>query len=261
MRFSVITVTRNSAPVLPRALASLRQQTLKDFEWVVVDGASEDDTVAIAKAFEVAPLQLVSERDSGIYDAMNKAVHLARGEYLYFLNSDDRLAGPRVLEQASRQIDEAGRPDLLVGRVRYVGVEPTVLRDFSHITVNNLLFDSLCHQATFARRELFTRFGVFDTGFRFAADLDWFARVMRGGARLAFSTLTIANFSADGAHVRAEDVTRAERALVLRRHTKPLERLWTKSLAWTRYKGRRLVGLQAKGRLMRIDIAADADFE
>ena len=118
MRFSVITVTRNSEAVLARAMASLQEQTFADFEWIVVDGASQDGTVAVARRFAAAPLQLVSESDSGIYDAMNKGVRLARGEYLYFLNSDDTLADPAVLERANEAIEATRQPELLIGRPR-----------------------------------------------------------------------------------------------------------------------------------------------
>lgn len=253
MRFSVITVTRNSEAVLPRAMASLAQQTFADYEWIVVDGASEDGTVAIAKPFDAAPLQLVSERDGGIYDAMNKGIRLARGDYLYFLNSDDRLASATVLERASQAIREAGEPDLLVGQVRSVGPATIVLRDYSHITPQNLLFSSLCHQAAFVHRNLFARHGIFDTVYTLAADFDWFARVFRGGARVVFAPLVIANFSANGAHVRAAEVTRSETLRIRRAHARLLERVLAHGLAWVKHKARRLVGLPARGRLARIE--------
>ena len=253
MRFSVITVTRNSEAVLARAMASLQEQTFADFEWIVVDGASQDGTVAVARRFAAAPLQLVSESDSGIYDAMNKGVRLARGEYLYFLNSDDTLADPAVLERANEAIEATGQPELLIGRVRAVGARQTLLRDYSHINARNLLFDSLCHQATFARRDTFDRFGLFDTRYRLAADFDWFARVLRGGAVAAFTSLTIADFSTQGAHAKAADITRAETRRIRRAHAGRLERAWSYALAWTRHKGRRVLGLQAKGRLALIE--------
>ena len=253
MRFSVITVTRNSEAVLARAMASLQRQSFADYEWIVIDGASQDDTVAVAKRFDAAPLQLVSESDSGIYDAMNKGVRRARGEYLYFLNSDDTLADPAVLERADKAIEAARQPELLIGRVRAVGLRQTWLRDYSHINARNLLFDSLCHQAAFARRDTFARYGMFDARYRLAADFDWFARVLRGGAVAAFTSLTIADFSAQGAHAQAADTTRTETRCIRRAHAGLLERAWSYALAWTRHKGRRVLGLQAKGRLALIE--------
>lgn len=253
IRVSVITVTRNSEAVLPQAMASLARQTFRGFEWIVIDGASQDSTVELAKRFRGAPVQIVSEADTGIYDAMNKGVKLARGEYLYFLNSDDRFAGPDVLARTIETIDSARSPDLLIGRVRAVGRHHTVLRDYSHIRASNLLFHSLCHQATFARLDLFTRFGAFDLQYKIAADFDWFARVLRGGASTAFTSLVVANFSKEGTHVRLHHITRAETLRIQRAHTGRAERAWCGSMAWIGHKGRRVMGLQARGCLDRVE--------
>lgn len=248
MKFSVITVCFNSAAVLPRAMQSLQAQTCTDYEWVVVDGASHDATMDIVRSFSGAPVNALSEPDGGIYDAMNKAVARARGDYLYFLNSDDALAAPDVLAQAARAIDAAGQPGLLVGRVRFVAASGSSLRSYAHIAPHTVLFDSLCHQAVFARRSLFERFGGFDTAYRLAADFDWLARVVRARVPVAHSELIVADFSAGGAHAQAAAVTMREVLAIRQRQTRPLERTLTHALSWLRHKSRRLVGLPAQGR-------------
>ncbi len=248
MKFSVITVCRNSAAVLPRAMSSLAAQTCADYEWIVVDGASTDATAELARGFTAAPAQCISEPDQGIYDAMNKGVAAARGDYVYFLNSDDALADDQVLQRAADAIGSAYEPDLLVGRVVFAGPSGEVLRDYAHLTRHNIVFDSLCHQAVFAHRSLFKRFGGFDLQYRLAADFDWLVRVLRGGGRAHFIAATVARFSTGGAHAQAAASTRAECLRIRRAHTSAFERGWTHALAWLRHKSRRLLGLPARGR-------------
>lgn len=249
MRFSVVTVCRDAAHVLPRAMASLAAQTCSDGEWVVIDGASGDGTAELARGFTRLPLQCLSEPDGGIYEAMNKAVALARGDYLYFLNADDRLADAWVLERVHAALDAQRQPDLLVGRVLFASGHGRQLRDYAHLTPRNIVYDSLCHQAVFARRDLFERFGGFDTGYRLAADFDWLVRVVRGGARVHGLALTVAEFAAGGAHQRALQATQREMLRIRRAHVAPGERVWTHALNWLRHSSRRALGLPAAGRL------------
>src|SRR5690242_17431099 len=98
MKFSIITVCFNSENVLPKAMASLAIQNYKDYEWVVIDGASTDGTLKVAQSFSAAPSVIVSEKDNGIYDAMNKGVAKAQGDYIFFLNSDDAFHDENVLQ-------------------------------------------------------------------------------------------------------------------------------------------------------------------
>ncbi|MFA6262608.1 MAG: glycosyltransferase family 2 protein [Bacteroidia bacterium] len=250
MKFSVVTVCFNSAAVLPHALQSLQAQTFGDYEWVVVDGGSRDATMDLVRGFTAAPLNALSEPDAGIYDAMNKAIGRARGDYLYFLNSDDALAGPLVLAEAAQAIDAAGQPGLLVGRVNFVGPQGSALRSYAHIGPHTVLFDSLCHQAVFAQRALFDgdRFGRFDTGYRLAADFDWLARAIRARVPVAHTGLVVADFSAGGAHQQALETTRREMMAIRQRQTQPLERALTHAWSWLKHKSRRLAGLPAQGR-------------
>lgn len=245
---SVLTVCRNSVRVLPRAMASLSAQTYGGFEWVVVDGASSDGTPAVASRFKRAPLNLSSESDDGIYPAMNKAVARSRGEYLYFLNSDDQLHAPEVLGQVAGLIAAHGRPDLLIGRVVMVAPGKRLLRRFDHLGPRTMLYDSLCHQAVFARGALFERHGGFDTSLRLAADFDWLARVMRAGARVHFADLLVADFHLGGAHDRDRERTHAENLFVRQRHAAWPERVAVHAWTWGRHKARRLLGRPARGR-------------
>ena len=97
MKFTVITVCRNSEKVLARALSSLRQQIYRDREWVVIDGLSSDATLEIVRSYSEGIGALISESDRGIYDAMNKGLRVAKGDIIFFLNSDDAFHDESVL--------------------------------------------------------------------------------------------------------------------------------------------------------------------
>ncbi len=111
---SIITITFNAAGTLPITLKSIAEQTFADFEHLVVDGASTDDTILIARRMGRPGVRIVSEPDKGLYDAMNKGLRLARGTYVLFLNSGDRFHAPDTLEAYARAIGNM-MPDIIYG--------------------------------------------------------------------------------------------------------------------------------------------------
>jgi glycosyltransferase involved in cell wall biosynthesis len=223
-RFSIITVCFNALAVLPETLASLRAQSCTDYEWVVVDGASSDGSVDWLAA--QAPDVLLSEKDGGIYDAMNKAVGLARGDWLFFLNAGDALADTGTLSAVAVAIEACGHADVVYGDVLYVGQRGQRRHRFHWLTRRRLLFGDLCHQAAFVRRSLFQRIGLFDLGLRYNADFDWLLRVFRSGAGLLYAPRDIARFHDAGAHVLAGTRHADERNAVRARYLPmPLWRL------------------------------------
>jgi putative colanic acid biosynthesis glycosyltransferase len=150
---SVITVVRNGAATISRTLESVRSQREVDVEHVIVDGASSDSTVQIIKAYQRDRLRWISEPDQGIYDAMNKGVSLARGEWLLFLGADDVMADEDVLADIFQKRELLGY-DLVCGRSRYQGGRECVPRLDWHTQV----FNTIHHQAAFYRRRLFNDF-------------------------------------------------------------------------------------------------------
>ncbi len=199
-RFSVITVCRNAQALIGPSGLSLRGQTCGDYEWLVVDGASTDATLQVVAALAVPSVRVRSEPDQGIYDAMNKAVSLARGDWIYFLNAGDTFADSGVLaDVAAAQAHDPGA-ELVFGDMVYIGPEGEQLRRFKHVSGSTLIFESLNHQATFARRALFERHGTFNLAFRTSADYDWFLRVFRAGTGTRYLPRVIARFLTGGAH-------------------------------------------------------------
>jgi glycosyltransferase involved in cell wall biosynthesis len=179
-KLSIITVCFNAAPLIQKTLFSALHQTFQDFELVIIDGGSEDNTLELLQPFQSKIGQLVSEKDNGIYDAMNKGVCLAKGEWVYFLNAGDAFFDDLVLEKVFIEINMA-MPDFLYAKVQtlneptgidYVAGEAVTLKDFWHKY-------PICHQATFAKREIFNQIGIFNTNYQLISDTEWFIRLFK----------------------------------------------------------------------------------
>ncbi|MDY0260221.1 MAG: glycosyltransferase family 2 protein [Desulfovibrio sp.] len=177
--FTIITATYNAADTLPRLLDSLAGQTSSDFELIIQDGASTDDTVAIAESYrgKLPALSLASEPDSGIYDAWNKALARVQGEWVLFLGADDELAGATVLEQCHLFLSSLPETSLYAGGgVDLVGRDDAVVAHVPYIPAGaeNLMRGGMPfpHPGLWHRRTLFTT-RSFDTSLRIAADYDF----------------------------------------------------------------------------------------
>lgn len=182
-RISIITACLDSGRHIAQTLASVREQVGVDCEHVVADGGSTDDTLALVEAGLRPGGRCVSGPDTGIADAMNKGLALASGEWLLFLQSDDYLAGPTVLAEASRHfrddVDICGFPVLFGDEAGAQRMRPRGANWWLNLKTG------LNHQGTFIRRGLFEQLGGYDTSFRIAMDYEWFLRAYRAGARFA----------------------------------------------------------------------------
>ncbi|MBQ5456460.1 MAG: glycosyltransferase, partial [Prevotella sp.] len=119
MKLSIITINRNNATGLEKTMRSVAAQTVKEFEYIVIDGASTDGSVEAIKRVEaqLAHLKWVSEPDTGIYNAMNKGLRMASGDYIQILNSGDCLAADDVTERMLAALEKAGCPTILYGNM------------------------------------------------------------------------------------------------------------------------------------------------
>ena len=167
--FSIIIPVYNSAASLPATIDSLAKQTFKDFEIVFVDGASKDNTMQIinelkkaSNDFHVNPL---SEPDKGIYDAMNKGIDLAKGEWVYFMGSDDTLYSTDVLDSVCKEIKKEP-VDLIYGNVIGEGSR----KHYVHDSMSNIMSFGIHHQGIFYRRSIFEFTGKYEGFFKVSAD-------------------------------------------------------------------------------------------
>ena len=138
--FSIITITFNAANELPATLESVKCQTVTDYEHLIIDGASTDDTVEVAKRARIASMRIVSEPDKGLYDAMNKGMRLATGKYLIFLNAGDAFHSATSLQEIKHSIDLYGFPDVVYGQTQIVNARREFV-SMRHLTAPEHLSD------------------------------------------------------------------------------------------------------------------------
>lgn len=220
--FSIITVVYNAAKLIEGTGRSLRDQAFTDYEWLVIDGASRDDTLARARALQVPNTRIHSEPDRGIYDAMNKGIAQARGQWLYFLNAGDSYVDPGVLGDVACFLSRHPDTRLVHGNIRHLEEERIYTERTAYVNRWLLLFEDLNHQSVFAHRSLFESIGSFNLGFRTSADYDWLIRAFRSGAKVRFFERTIANFLDGGMHAMDPGALARERRQLRTQYAGPV---------------------------------------
>lgn len=196
MFFSIITSTLNASAEIGTLADSIISQSFQDYEWLIADGGSVDHTIDIVKKFDCAKI-VANCPDSGIYNAWNKALHVAEGHWILFLGADDRLADSESLADAfevlSHLPDHIGfvhgkviSGDVIIGR-------PLV--DPRHEMAKNM---AICHQATFHRREMFKAIGGYDEQFKIAGDYEYVLRAIQGAFEFVFIDRLIAEMGQNG---------------------------------------------------------------
>lgn len=209
-KISVITVCFNALPALKRTVESVRAQSRRDVELIVVDGGSTDGTARYL-ADSGAADAFVSEPDGGIYDAMNKGVRMARGEWVIFMNAADTFATPDALSKLMAAAGE--ETDVVYGAVirqepdgseRLVGAgEPR--------SAHRMFY---CHQSALARREWLLRF-PFDTRHRMSADFKQVKQMLAAGARFRRTDAAVARFDTGGISTRRRSAGLADNMRVV----------------------------------------------
>jgi glycosyltransferase involved in cell wall biosynthesis len=192
---SIIIPTRQAERTLRVALGTVLGQSFTGLEVLVMDSVSTDGTLAIARGTNDPRVRIFSEPDKGVYDAMNKGIRAARGEFVYFLGSDDWLQDERVLEDvfSTKDIDQF---DVLYGNVVSTSFKGAYDGVF---TYEKLLRRNVSHQACFYRRSLFARLGDYSLRYRAYADWEYNIRCFGNeSVRLHYIDRIIAGFGADG---------------------------------------------------------------
>ena len=223
MKLSIITINRNNAQGLTKTMQSVVEQTEKEIEYIVVDGASTDESVDVIKRFaEQQPIRWVSERDKGIYNAMNKGIGMAQGDYVMILNSGDYLASPSIVEQMNRAIDDKGNPDILYGNMLKIWPDGRTKRD-RQLRDTFSLFDfyhgTLNPDGTYIRRSLFEQYGPFDEELKICSDWAWMLKTVgMGGVKPKHVDIDALYFDMTGVSEggeRCQQTIRNERRQVL----------------------------------------------
>ncbi|WP_308238774.1 glycosyltransferase family 2 protein [uncultured Prevotella sp.] len=242
IRFSILTCTYNAGSVLQRTLDSILNQTWVQIEHIIVDGASKDNTMALVNAYRQRNTEedtqhdivVSSEPDRGLYDAMNKALKKATGDYVVFLNAGDVLPNEKTLEDISNDVNERSDgllPAVLYGNTNIVDNNGNLLRPRRLSPPENLNWRSfrhgmlVCHQAFYVRTDI-AKAEPYDLRYRFSADVDWCIRVMKHADKEGLPLLQIPevviNYLDGGMTNKNHRASLIERFRVMRRHYGPI---------------------------------------
>ncbi|MFY7838615.1 MAG: glycosyltransferase family 2 protein [Lacibacter sp.] len=184
MKISIITVVYNRAATIERAIRSVLSQTYNNIEYIIIDGASKDGTAAIIQQYKDRVHTIVSEKDNGMYDALNKGIRLASGDVVGILHADDEFAHDTVLEQIAKRFALDREVEAVYGDVGFVreGESNKIIRYYSSAIFKTKLFTwgfMPAHPTFFCYRRFFEEFGYYRTDLQIAADFDLLLRFLR----------------------------------------------------------------------------------
>ncbi len=233
IKFSIITCTYNAASFLQRTLDSVEDQTWMAVEHIIMDGASTDGTADMARRYkreskaEGHDIVVVSERDRGLYDAMNKGIDMATGNYVLFLNAGDTLPSEDTLDIVASSVPDGNLPAVIYGDTDIVDNEGRFLRHRRLSPPDELTWRSfrygmlVCHQTFYVRTDL-ARTTPYDLNYRFSADIDWCIRIMKKAARKGLPLLRVpevlVNYLDGGMTSKNHRASLLERFYIMRSH-------------------------------------------
>lgn len=203
--FSIITVTYNAEATLPRTLASVKAQMCRLFEYLVVDGKSTDATLQLAADAAIPEMKIHSGRDNGIYDAMNKGLGMAEGEYVIFLNAGDAFHAPDTLQRIADAIMANDFPGIVYGQTDIVDIAGQRLGERHLRAPRELTLDSfrdgmvVCHQAFVVLRRITAPYNL---DYRLSADYDWCIRCLQHSRRNVYIDDVLIDYLNEGTTTR-----------------------------------------------------------
>ncbi|MCM1162673.1 MAG: glycosyltransferase [Muribaculaceae bacterium] len=227
--FSIITVTRNAEQTIPATLKSVAEQTCSLYEFIVIDGASTDQTVELAKNARIKGLRLISEPDRGLYDAMNKGLGMAQGDYVIFLNAGDAFHSPDTLQLIADAVMDNDYPGIVYGQTDIVNADRQKIADRHLLAPANLTLDSfktgmtVCHQAFIVLRKLTNNY---DTRYKYSADYEWCIRCLQRSQRNHYIDDTIIDYLSEGLTTRHHKASLLERFDIMSKYYGFCPTLW-----------------------------------
>ena len=217
--FSIITVTFNAETNIEVTLKSVQEQTYPFIEYIIIDGTSTDSTLSIIEKYKDKIARVVSEPDKGLYDAMNKGIRFATGDYLCFLNAGDAFHESTTLQklQAAQQL----RADIIYGETAIVNADRQFLYMRKHKAPEKLTWKSfkqgmlICHQAFFVKRSLAE---PYDLQYRYSSDFDWCIRMMKKADVIQNTRLILIDYLDEGMTTRHHKASLIERFRIMAKH-------------------------------------------
>lgn len=180
-KISIITINYNNADGLRKTIESVKAQNFSDLEYIVIDGGSSDQSVEIIKEYDGYISKWVSEKDNGIYNALNKGIKIATGEYLLFLNSGDHFYNKNVLTNNLEYIDIY---DIIVFDIHFSGFgKDYIFKHPDELHFSFLFEETFAHQSVFIKRNLFKKIGLYDETLKIVSDWKFFINAIASTLR------------------------------------------------------------------------------
>lgn len=211
---SIITVCLNE-PQLERTCESIVNQTFQDFEWIVIDGGSNAETLAVFEKYKSRIDYFVSEKDNGVYDAMNKGIGRSRGTWLNFMNAGDWFAYKYILENACETLISRSDVDVFYGEVFKILQDRCIVTCTPDSDLGEyFLYSTIHHQAAFIRRSCFLIYGYYDTNLKIVSDYKFFILIYKNNAKFLRWNCIVANMNGGGLSSQG-DIIQRERIIVI----------------------------------------------
>ena len=203
MKVSVITVCLCAEKSIEKTILSVIAQDYANIEYIIIDGASTDGTMRIVEKYKPRIAAIVSEKDNGVFDAMNKGLKLASGDLICFLNADDAFYDERTVGAIAAEFHKSPEADIVYGKLFFINIPAGLHFDSDQYnkerkTKLDMRLWSMPHQASFAKKELFKSIGNFNPRHRRGADYDWFLRCHNAGVKMKFIDRYISFYSCAG---------------------------------------------------------------
>lgn len=223
MILTIITINRNNAAGLEKTMRSVASQTLAIFDYIVIDGTSTDGSIEVIQKYAKSfgdRFNWISEPDKGIYNAMNKGIQMATGEYVQFLNSGDCLVSDDVTEKMIAELKRTDYPSILYGNMLKDMPDGRIMRDkcFAGREISFLGFyiGTLNHSPAYIRKDLFEKYGLYDENLRIVSDWKWYLQaIILGEEKPVYTDIDVTLFDMHGISETNKELDKAERKKVL----------------------------------------------
>ena len=220
---TIVTINRNNDNGLEKTILSVLSQSFTGFEYVIIDGASSDNSVDVIRKYSEGfgyRLRWISEPDNGIYSAMNKGIGMASGEYIQFLNSGDMIVSNDVVERMHNALVDFGKPSVLYGNMLKDMPRGDIVRDKcfagQEMTLLGFYVGTLNHSPAYIRRSLFEKYGPYDDTLKIVSDWKWYLKaIVFGEEKPVYTDIDVTLFDMTGISETNKGLDKAERRKVL----------------------------------------------
>ncbi|MDR0602881.1 MAG: glycosyltransferase [Bacteroidales bacterium] len=218
---SIITVVYNSEKYIEKTLKSIAEQTSQNFEYIIIDGHSTDETLNIVSKYKHCVNILISEPDKGLYDAMNKGLQQAKGKYVWFINSGDRFFSSDTIAKIEDFHKQYPHADIFYGQTQLIDEQDNITGMRRKVAPENLTAKSLtmglvvCHQSILVKREIAP---LYDLSYKIAADYEWVLSSLESSIEIINTHLILSKFLENGFSSRNVEHALKDRLIIMLKH-------------------------------------------